>query len=51
MVDGFIYMQVLRDDNFTICVSHIFMSSIIRSRINNDEDAGDCTSCLISVSR
>jgi len=42
MVDGFIYMQVSREDNFIICVSHIFTSSMTRSRNDNDEDAVDC---------
>jgi len=43
MVDyGFVYMRVSRDDNFTICVSHIFTSSVTRSRIDNDEGAVDC---------
>jgi len=42
-------MQVSRDDNFTVCVSHTFISSIIRYRIDNDEDAVDCIrfQCLL----
>jgi len=37
LVDGFMYMLVSREVNFTISASHIFISS--RSGIDDDEDA------------
>jgi len=49
MIAGFTQIQVSYDVNFTIFVSHIFTSSTIRSWIDNDKSAVDCTSYSISA--
>jgi len=49
MIADFMHLQESCDANFTIFVSHIFTSSTIRSWIDNDESAIDCTSCSISA--
>jgi len=47
IVVGFMYIQVSYNVNFTMSVSHIFMRSITRSRIDNDVSAVDSISFSI----